>query len=105
MSMEELGLLADKAGHPTHVHTKTVLQKYFERDERSLLCYYKCSTEELHKFAQDRGIAASAGAFNGASLLLHLEARISTTSASFMDFPPELRKLVYGYHLAGLPEV
>ncbi|KAK3614250.1 hypothetical protein LTR56_027377 [Elasticomyces elasticus] len=47
MSKEELGPLADNAGHPTHGHTKTVLQKYFERVERSLLCYYKCSNEEL----------------------------------------------------------
>ncbi|KAK5701932.1 hypothetical protein LTR97_004750 [Elasticomyces elasticus] len=106
MSKEELRLLADNAGYPTQAYTKTALQKYAERVERSLLCYYKCSNEELQQFAQERGIAAPAGAFQRSKFITTLEsADQQTTFERFMDLAPELRISVYEYYLAGLPKV
>ncbi|KAK3659770.1 hypothetical protein LTR56_001134 [Elasticomyces elasticus] len=90
MSKEELRLLADNAGYPTQAYTKTALQ----------------NNEELQQFAQDRGIAAPAGAFQRSKFITTLEsADQQTTFERFMDLAPELRISVYEYYLTGLPKV
>ncbi|KAK5679906.1 hypothetical protein LTS10_007854 [Elasticomyces elasticus] len=58
MSKHQLLVLADNAGYPTYALTKIELQKLAHRLQRSLVCYNRCSNDELLKFMQDRGIAA-----------------------------------------------
>ncbi|KAK5698585.1 hypothetical protein LTR17_023536 [Elasticomyces elasticus] len=104
MSKYELLLLADNAGYPTYSLTKIELRKLADRLQRSLVCYNRCSNDELLKFMQDRGIAAPSAMFWRTRFIDSIiKADQQTTFGRFMDLVPELRVMVYEYYLADFP--
>ncbi|KAK3710080.1 hypothetical protein LTR37_010511 [Vermiconidia calcicola] len=73
--------------------------------DKGLLCYIKCSVEELHAFAKARGILTATAKPTNASMsrrsfIQLLKAADNTpTFKRFLALPPELRNRVYEYYM------
>ncbi|KAK4896598.1 hypothetical protein LTR27_005516 [Elasticomyces elasticus] len=72
------------------------------RSDRGLCSYDKCSKAELLQFCQAQGHAGSDVAKVSKAVLVASLENYEPVFELFMELPPELRVMIYEYHLASL---
>ncbi|KAK4892444.1 hypothetical protein LTR27_009100 [Elasticomyces elasticus] len=76
-------------------YTKKRLDALWLRFRRGSIAYTNCSTAELRRFCQRRGLKAIEGAMRESLISVLVNADDDWTFARFNDLPPELKEMIW----------